>query len=82
MTPRQERYDIRIKHYNEARVGLYNAANQACSYARATERRLLIERLLVAGGNAIGVVSVIHGSTAEVFRKYLAGDAPNTTGGG
>lgn len=40
-----------------------------------------VERIVNAGCDAIGIVSVIHGSTRELFRSHLEGRAPNPSGG-
>jgi len=40
-----------------------------------------VERLLCAGADAIGGVSVIHGVTAAEFSQHLSGQIPNPSGG-
>lgn len=40
-----------------------------------------VEKLLEAGANAIGAVSVIHGATREMFLQHLEGVIPNPSGG-
>lgn len=41
----RDSYYDRVRHYSDARIAPFNAANRRLPQARATERRLLIERL-------------------------------------
>lgn len=49
-TTGRDSYYERVRHYSPERVALFNAANRRLPEARATERRLLIERLDLAPG--------------------------------
>ena len=40
-----------------------------------------VELLIGNGADAVGGVSVIHGVTAEMFARHLAGEIPNPSGG-
>lgn len=48
--PALDRFDDRAAGYTPARVGRFNEANRAYPEARATERRLVLDRLRLAAG--------------------------------
>lgn len=60
----------------------WSAAGCAVGTLRDPEALLEgVEALVAQGADAVGLVSVIHGVTKEMFAMHLRGEAPNPSGG-
>ncbi len=73
--PDRDSYYERVRHYSDERVAPFNAANRRLPQARATERRLLIERLDLKPGLTVVDTGSGGGYVVDAVRSLVGADA-------